>query len=61
VEVSALGRNALTRLRGQRIGFIFQSFNLLLRLSAWENTALPLCYRAGRLRHSQQNRWRSNR
>ncbi len=54
VEVSALSRNALADLRGQRIGFIFQSFNLLPRLSAWENVALPLAYRNGKVGHAEQ-------
>lgn len=34
------------RLRNQRLGFVFQSFMLLPRLTAWENVALPLQYRA---------------
>lgn len=54
VEVSTLSRNALADLRGKRIGFIFQSFNLLPRLSAWENVALPLTYRNGQIRHAEQ-------
>jgi putative ABC transport system ATP-binding protein len=45
--VSSLRRDELTDLRGRRIGFIFQNFNLLPRLSAWENVALPLAYRKG--------------
>lgn len=45
--VSLLSRDELADLRGQRIGFIFQSFNLLPRLSAWENVALPLAYGRG--------------
>lgn len=44
-EVSALSKDERARLRNQRIGFIFQNFNLLPRLSALENVALPLLYR----------------
>jgi putative ABC transport system ATP-binding protein len=54
VEVSSLNRNALAEVRGKRIGFIFQSFNLLPRLSAWENVALPLAYRNGQVGHAAQ-------
>ena len=46
-SVSSLRRDELADLRGRRIGFIFQNFNLLPRLSAWENVALPLAYRKG--------------
>ena len=52
--VSALRRDELADLRGRRIGFIFQNFNLLPRLSAWENVALPLAYRKGEFRHADQ-------
>jgi putative ABC transport system ATP-binding protein len=45
--VSSLKRDELSDRRGRRIGFIFQNFNLLPRLSAWENVALPLAYRKG--------------
>jgi putative ABC transport system ATP-binding protein len=45
--VASLRRDELAGLRGRRIGFIFQNFNLLPRLSAWENVALPLAYRKG--------------
>ncbi|WP_229076434.1 ABC transporter ATP-binding protein [Actinoplanes sp. DH11] len=41
-EISGLGDKALTRLRRDRIGFIFQQFNLLPTLSAAENIRLPL-------------------
>ena len=52
--VSSLRRDELADLRGRRIGFIFQNFNLLPRFSAWENVALPLSYRNGQFRHQDQ-------
>ena len=52
--VSTLRRDELADLRGKRIGFIFQNFNLLPRLSAWENVALPLAYRQGEFRGQDQ-------
>ncbi len=42
VELSGLGERALTQLRRDRIGFIFQTFNLLPILDAEENILLPL-------------------
>jgi putative ABC transport system ATP-binding protein len=42
VEVTGLGDKALTRLRRDRVGFIFQQFNLLPTLTAEENILLPL-------------------
>ena len=44
VEVNKLERNALADIRNQKIGFIFQGFNLLARTSALENVELPLLY-----------------
>ncbi len=53
-SVSSLRRDELSDLRGRRIGFIFQNFNLLPRFSAWENVALPLAYRNGQFKHENQ-------
>ena len=52
--VSSLRRDELADLRGKRIGFVFQNFNLLPRYSAWENVALPLAYRQGEFRGQDQ-------
>jgi putative ABC transport system ATP-binding protein len=43
-EVSGLSRNELAEVRNKKIGFVFQSFNLLTRTSALENVELPLVY-----------------
>ncbi len=44
VDVAKLGRAELSRLRNQKLGFVFQSFNLLARTTACENVELPLFY-----------------
>ena len=44
MDVAHMGRAELSRLRNQKIGFVFQSFNLLSRTSACENVELPLFY-----------------
>ncbi len=50
VRVDGLNRNALADLRNQKLGFVFQGFNLLARTSALENVELPLLY-------DRQHRW----
>ena len=43
-EVATLSETQRARVRGQRIGFIFQAYNLLSRLDAFRNVELPLIY-----------------
>jgi putative ABC transport system ATP-binding protein len=52
VNIGYLKPNQLAELRNRRIGFVFQSFNLLPRATALENTELPLLY--GRVSNSTE-------
>jgi putative ABC transport system ATP-binding protein len=55
VNVSTMHDNELAEVRNKEIGFVFQTFNLLPRLSALENVALPLVY-AGKSKSQRLDR-----
>jgi putative ABC transport system ATP-binding protein len=42
VDITSLGEDALARLRGEKIGFVFQFFHLIPSLTAYENVAVPM-------------------
>nr|WP_312578595.1 ABC transporter ATP-binding protein [Sedimentibacter sp.] len=44
-EISTYNEKQLSKIRNEKIGFIFQKFNLLSKLTAYENVELPLIYR----------------
>ena len=54
-RVDGLNRNQLADLRNEKLGFVFQGFNLLARTSALDNVELPLLYdRAGRWKNTKE-------
>jgi len=55
-EVSDISADRRALVRSHKIGFVFQSFNLLARTSAVENVAMPLSYTAGHLSERQARR-----
>jgi putative ABC transport system ATP-binding protein len=54
IRVDGMGKNQLADLRNQKLGFVFQGFNLLSRTSALENVELPLLY-------DRKGRWKDTR
>ena len=57
IDVSTLDRDALADVRNEKIGFVFQGFNLLSRTSALENVEMPMLYNRHRIAaHEQRDR-----
>ena len=57
IDVSTLDRDALADVRNEKIGFVFQGFNLLSRTSALENVEMPMLYHRHRIQaHEQRER-----
>ena len=54
IDVSTLDRDALADIRNEKIGFVFQGFNLLARTSALENVEMPMLYNRQRITANEQ-------
>jgi putative ABC transport system ATP-binding protein len=55
IDVSTLDRDALADIRNEKIGFVFQGFNLLSRTSALENVEMPMLYHRHRIPAREQH------
>lgn len=58
-DVSRLGARELAKVRNRMVGFVFQTFNLMPRMTVDENVALPLKYRGGLSRSERRSRART--
>jgi putative ABC transport system ATP-binding protein len=56
-DVSQMDDDELAAARNAEIGFVFQQFNLMPRLSAWENVAVPLIYAGVSLKEREERAW----
>ncbi len=54
IDVSELDESELARIRGQMVGFIFQSFNLIPTLNTWENVLLPLEFQEENMQNARK-------
>ena len=55
IDVSTLNRDELADVRNEKIGFVFQGFNLLSRTSALENVEMPMLYNRSHITAHEQN------
>lgn len=55
IDIATLDRDALADIRNEKIGFVFQGFNLLSRTSALENVEMPMLYNHQRIHTHEQN------
>jgi putative ABC transport system ATP-binding protein len=56
IDISTLDRNSLADIRNQKIGFVFQGFNLLSRTSALENVEMPMLYSHRHIESQEQRK-----
>lgn len=56
-DVSQMDDDELAAARNSEIGFVFQQFNLMPRLSAWENVAIPLIYAGVSKKEREERAW----